>query len=92
MLRLAPDLAHAALALAAILVDAGRPTRPKPRRAAGLDGGEGQRLKAQLYLQLAQALRRQRKDSEALAALEMRRPSMRRCPAWRATAPKRFRT
>ncbi len=70
VLRLAPDLAHAALALAAILVDAGRPDEAETAARAGLAAAKEQRLKAQLYMQLAQALRRQRKDSEALAALE----------------------
>ena len=70
VLRLAPDLAHAALALAAILVDAGRPDEAETAARRGLATAKEQRLKAQLYLQLAQALRRQRKDTEALGALE----------------------
>ena len=70
MLRLAPDLAHAALALAAILVDAGRPDEAETAARRGVTTAKEQRLKAQLYLQLAQALRRQRKDSEALEALD----------------------
>jgi len=70
VLRLAPDLAHAALALAAVLVDAGRPGEAETAARKGLAAAREQHLKAQLYLQLAQALRRQRKDSEALAALE----------------------
>jgi tetratricopeptide (TPR) repeat protein len=70
VLRLAPDLAHAALALAAIMVDAGRPDEAETAARAGLAAAKEQRLKAQLYLQLAQALRRQRKDSEALAVLD----------------------
>jgi tetratricopeptide (TPR) repeat protein len=64
------ELAHTALALAAILVDAERPTEAEVASRKGLATAAQPRLKAQLYLQLAQALRRQRKDSEALAALE----------------------
>ncbi|HWM61321.1 MAG TPA: putative 2OG-Fe(II) oxygenase [Rhizomicrobium sp.] len=70
VLRLTPVHAHAELALAAILVDAGRPAESELASRKGLATAAEPRLKAQLYLQLAQALRRQRKDSEALAALE----------------------
>ncbi|HEX4271639.1 MAG TPA: tetratricopeptide repeat protein [Rhizomicrobium sp.] len=70
VLRLAPDMAHAALALAAILVDAGRPDEAETAARKGLAAATDRRLKAQLHLQLAQALRRQRKDAEALAALD----------------------
>jgi len=70
VLRLTPVHAHAELALAAILVDAGRPAEAEIASRKGLAAAAEPRLKAQLYLQLAQALRRQRKDSEALAALE----------------------
>jgi tetratricopeptide (TPR) repeat protein len=65
-----PGHAHAELALAAILVDAGRPDEAECAARRGLSAAEGRHLKAQLYLKLAQALRRQRKDAEALAALE----------------------
>ena len=70
VLRLSPALPHADLALAAILVDAGRPAEAEIASRKGLSAADEPRLKAQLYLQLAQALRRQRKDSEALAALD----------------------
>lgn len=70
VLQLAPDMAHAALALAAIRVDAGRPDEAETAARKGLAAATDQRLKAQLYLQLAQALRRQRKDDEALEALD----------------------
>jgi tetratricopeptide (TPR) repeat protein len=70
VLRLTPGQAHAELALAAILVDAGRPAEAEIAARNGLAAAAEQRLKAQLYLQLAQALRRQRKDVEALAALD----------------------
>ena len=70
VLRLEPGNAHAALALAAILVDAGRPGEAETAALSGLAAAADRRLRAQLHLQLAQALRRQRKDSEALAALD----------------------
>jgi tetratricopeptide (TPR) repeat protein len=65
-----PGQAHAELALAAILVDAGRPDEAEGAARRGLATAAERHLKAQLYLQLAQALRRQRKDTEALAALD----------------------
>lgn len=70
VLKLAPVHPHADLALAAILVDAGRPAEAETASRRGLSAAAEPRLKAQLYLQLAQALRRQRKDSEALAVLD----------------------
>lgn len=70
VLRLSPALPQAHLALAAILVDAGRPAESEIASRKGLSAAAEPRLKAQLHLQLAQALRRQRKDSEALAALD----------------------
>jgi tetratricopeptide (TPR) repeat protein len=70
VLKQAPNHAHAELALAAILVDAGRPSEGETAARRGLAAAADRGLKAQLYLQLAQALRRQRKDTEALAALD----------------------
>ena len=70
VLRLGPGNAHAALALAAILVDAGRPGEAETAARSGLKAVAETRLKAQLHLQLAQALRRLRKDSEALVELD----------------------
>jgi len=70
VLRLSAENAHAYLALAATLVDAGRPDEAEIAARRGLDVAADKRLKAQLYLQLAQALRRQRKDAEALTALD----------------------
>lgn len=69
VLRYVPGMAHAELALAAILVDAGQPGAAEVAARRGLATAAERHLKAQLYLQLAQALRRQRKDSEALEAL-----------------------
>ncbi|HEX4178346.1 MAG TPA: tetratricopeptide repeat protein, partial [Rhizomicrobium sp.] len=70
VLKLTPGLTHAELALAAILADAGRPDEAETASCRGLASATDRRLRAQLYLQLAQALRRQRKDSEALVALD----------------------
>jgi len=70
VLKLNPGQAHAELALAAILVDAKNPGEGEAAAHRGLAAARESRLKAQLYLQLAQAQRRQRKDNEALAALD----------------------
>lgn len=70
VLRLTPANAHAELALAAMLTDAGRPAEAESAARRGLAATKEPRLKAQLNLQLAQALRRQRKDDEALTALD----------------------
>lgn len=70
VLKLSGRNPHADLALTAILVDAGRPAEAEAAARSGLLAATEKRLKAQLYLQLAQALRRQRKDAEALDALD----------------------
>jgi tetratricopeptide (TPR) repeat protein len=70
VLTLMPVLPRADLALAAILVDAGRPMEAETAARKGLAAAADRGLKAKLHLQLAQALRRQRKDAEALAALD----------------------
>jgi tetratricopeptide (TPR) repeat protein len=70
VLTLTPVLPRADLALAAILVDAGRPMEAETAARKGLAAAADPGLKAKLHLQLAQALRRQRKDTEALAALD----------------------
>ena len=71
VVRLAPANAHALLALAAILVDAGRPDEAETAARKGLESASEKRLKAQLHLLLARALRYQRKDEESLAALDL---------------------
>ena len=70
LLRIAPGNVHAKLALGAVLVDAGRPEEAEAplRRALRETADPG--LHAQLHLTLGMALRRQRKDEEALAACE----------------------
>lgn len=70
VLRHTPGIAHAELALAAILVDDGRPGEAEMAARRGLELATELRLKAQLFLKLAQAMRHQRKDSEALTALD----------------------
>jgi tetratricopeptide (TPR) repeat protein len=70
VLKLTPDNAHAELALAGIMLDAARPDEAESAARRGLMTAREPRLKAQLHLQLSQALRRLRKDDEALAALD----------------------
>jgi tetratricopeptide (TPR) repeat protein len=70
ILRVMPGHVHAKLALGAVLVDAKRPQDAEPPLRRALTETADPRLKAQLHLQLAQCLRRQRKDEEALAALD----------------------
>lgn len=70
VLRIMPANVHAKLALGAVLIDAGRPQDAEPALRLGLDEAAEPGLKAQLLVQLAMALRRQRKDAEALEACE----------------------
>lgn len=70
LLRAAPNQVHAKLALGAVLVDARRPEDAEVPLRRGLSETSDPQLKAQLHLQLGQALRRQRKDTEALAELD----------------------
>ena len=68
LLRIMPGHVHAKLALGAVLIDAGKPGEAEVALRRGLDETADPQLKAQFYLQLNMALRRQRKDMEALAA------------------------
>lgn len=65
-----PALVHARLALGAVLTDQGRPAESEALLRAALDQTTDANLKAQIQLQLAAALLRQRKDQAALAAAE----------------------
>src|SRR5215471_16224885 len=58
VLKLTPGDVQAELALAGILVDAGRPAEAEMEARRGLAAASEKRMKAQLYQQLAQALRR----------------------------------
>ncbi|HYS44791.1 MAG TPA: tetratricopeptide repeat protein, partial [Rhizomicrobium sp.] len=70
LLRVMPGQVHAKMALGAVLVDAGRPQEAEAPLRRGLDETSDPHLKAQFYLHLSMALRRQRKDGEALAACD----------------------
>ena len=70
ILRVMPGHVHAKLALGAVLVDAKRPQDAEAPLRRALNEAADPRLKAQLHLQLAQCLRRQRKDGEALQSLD----------------------
>lgn len=70
ILRVMPGHVHAKLALGAVLVDAKRPQEAEAPLRRALTETADPRLKAQLHLQLAQCLRRQRKDGEALESLD----------------------
>lgn len=70
ILRAAPGHVHAKLALGAVMVDAKRPQEAELPLRRALTETADPRLKAQLHLQLAQCLRRQRKDDEALESLD----------------------
>ena len=70
LLRVVPGHVHAKLALGAVLVDARRPEQAEVPLRRALDETNEPQFKAQLHMQLGQALRRQRKDAEALAQLD----------------------
>lgn len=70
LLRVMPADAHAKLALGSVLLDAGRPLEAEVILRRGLGEAADPRLKAQFHLQLSMALRRQRRDDEALTACD----------------------
>src|SRR5260221_9331810 len=65
-----PGHVRAKLGLGVVLVEAGRPRDAEAPLRRGIGEVMDANLKAQFYLQLSLALRRQRKDSEALAACD----------------------
>ncbi|HEY4076179.1 MAG TPA: tetratricopeptide repeat protein [Rhizomicrobium sp.] len=67
LLRVMPAHAPAKLALGAVLLDAGYPEEAETPLQRGVREAQDPRLKARLHGQLGLALRRQRKDDEALA-------------------------
>lgn len=70
LLRIMPGQVHARIALAAVLVDASRPQEAQALLQRALEETADPNLKAQLYLGLSMALRRQRQDDEALTACD----------------------
>jgi Flp pilus assembly protein TadD len=70
LLRVMPGEVHAKMALGAVLVDADKPRDAEVPLRRGLEETIDPHLRAQFYLQLSMALRRQRKDDEALAACD----------------------
>jgi tetratricopeptide (TPR) repeat protein len=70
LLRSMPGNVHVSLALGGLLIDAGKPGDAEMVLRQGLAQTADPGLKAQLLLHLSLALRRQRKDQEALAASE----------------------
>ena len=70
LLRVMPANVHAKMALGAVLLDSGRPQEAETPLRRGLDETADPRLKAQFWLQLSMALRRQFRDAESLAACD----------------------
>jgi tetratricopeptide (TPR) repeat protein len=70
LLRIMPSHLHAKMALGAVLADDGRPQQAEVPLRRGLEEAADPRLKAQFHLRISMALRRQRKDEEALAACD----------------------
>ncbi len=70
LIRLMPGHLHAKMALGAVIADAGRPQEAEAPLRRGLEEAADPRLKAQFLLHISLALRRQRKDEEALAACD----------------------
>jgi tetratricopeptide (TPR) repeat protein len=70
VLQIMPGLVHAKLALGVVLVDLDKPREGETLLRRGLEETRDAKLKAQLFLHLSTALRRQRKDEEALAACD----------------------
>jgi tetratricopeptide (TPR) repeat protein len=66
LLRVMPAHAPAKLALGAVLIDAGHPDEAETPLQRGVNEAQDPRLKARLHGQLGLALRRQRKDEDAL--------------------------
>ncbi len=82
LLSRAPEYVPARLALGGVLIDAGHPTQAEAPLREGLKLAAPQRLKAALHTNLGLALRRQRKDQDALdnydraLALDPRQPGL----------------
>jgi tetratricopeptide (TPR) repeat protein len=70
LLRIAPHHLHAKMALGVVLAEAGRPRDAELLLQSGLEETGDPRLKAQFHAHISMALRRQRKDEEALGACD----------------------
>jgi tetratricopeptide (TPR) repeat protein len=70
LLRIMPSHLHAKMSLGVVLAEAGRPQEAETLLRRGLEDVADPQLKALFYLHLSLALRRQRKDEEALAACD----------------------
>ena len=70
LLRIMPGHLHAKMALGAVLADGGKPQEAEAPLRRGLEETTDPRLKAQFHLHISLALRRQRRDEEALAACD----------------------
>src|SRR5882724_6733387 len=70
LLRIMPGHLHAKMALGAVLADGGRPLEAEAPLRRGLEETTDPRLKAQFHLHISMALRRQRKDEEALVVCD----------------------
>jgi tetratricopeptide (TPR) repeat protein len=70
LLRIMPGHLHAKMALGAVLADGGHPQEAEVPLRRGLEETTDPRLKAQFHLHISLALRRQRRDEEALAACD----------------------
>jgi tetratricopeptide (TPR) repeat protein len=70
LLRIMPSHLHAKMSLGVVLAEAGRPQEAETLLRRGLEEAVDPQLKALFHLHLSLALRRQRKDEEALAACD----------------------
>ncbi len=70
LLRIMPGHLHAKMALGAVLADGGKPQEAEAPLRRALEEAADPRLKAQVHLHIGMALRRQRRDEEALAACD----------------------
>jgi tetratricopeptide (TPR) repeat protein len=80
LLRIMPSHLHAKMSLGVVLAEAGRPQEAEVLLRRVLEEAAAPSLKAQIHLHIALALRRQRKDEEALAACHQARKLDPRAP------------
>jgi len=70
LLRVMPSHIHAKMSLGVVVAEAGRPQEAEVLLRRGVEEAAAPGLKAQFHLHIALALRRQRKDEEALVACD----------------------